>query len=302
MRTRVLIVALSVLCAGRPAGAYFESSAVGARSLALGNNFVSVADDVTALYWNPAGLVRLTRHEAMFTLDHSPELIDLRRGFAAVALHAPQATFGVGWQAVHLEDALREDLIYLSVSRLLVRRSLGAFISGGATLKIAHVGVDANAAAGIAGLASSQTRLTADLGAMLAPIPNVTVGLNVRNLGQPRFDLLPGGASSELTQETEWGISFRWREDAQLHWSHLTNPHRSGENKLGVELGVGEHLALQLGVARELVTGGVGVGWRSWELQTSFQAHEVLGLLTRVGVRFGFGHNRGALGGAFDDF
>ena len=302
MRARVVLAAVCVACAGRPAAAYFESSAVGARSLALGNNFVSVADDATALYWNPAGLVRLSQHEAMFTLDHSPDLADVRRGFAAVALYTSQATFGVGWQSVHLEDALAEDMIYLAVSRLLVRRSLGAFISGGATLKIAHVGVDAAALAGIAGASASQTHMAADLGGMLSPIPNVTVGMIARNLGQPRFDLVPGGATSELRREFEWGVSFRWREDAQFHWSHRTHPNRSGDNKLGVDLGVGEHLALQLGVARELLTGGFGVAWRSWQLETSFQAHEVLGVLTRVGVRFGFGRDRGALGGAYDDF
>lgn len=291
-----------VLCAAPNASAYFESSAVGARAMGLADNFVSVADDASALYWNPAGLVRLSQHEALFTIEHSPELEDLQRAFAAVALHTPHATFGVGWHAVHLEDALREDLIYLSASRLLIRRALGAFIAGGATLKIAHVGVDANAGAGIDGLSTSATRVTADVGALLAPIPNVTVGVNARNLGRPRFDLLPGGASTEMGYELEWGLSFRWREDAQLHWSRVAHARRSTENKLGVELDVGTHVSMQLGVARDRVTGGVGVRWHSWRFDTAFRAHDVLGLLTRIGVRFGFGPTRRSVGDVYDDF
>ncbi len=197
---------------------------------------------------------------------------------------------------------MREDLFYLAVSRLLVRRSLGAFISGGATLKMAHVGVDGGAAAGIVGISTSATRFAADVGALLSPIPNVTVGATARNLGQPRFDLLPGGTSTELAYELEWGISFRWREDAQLHWSRVKHPRVAADSKLGVEVGVGEHLSLQLGVGRQRLAGGVGVRWRNWQLDSSFQAHDVLGLLTRVGVRFGFGRERDGLGGMYDDF
>ena len=41
----------------------FELSPPGARSLAMGNAFVGLADDATAAYANPAGLLRLTRPE-----------------------------------------------------------------------------------------------------------------------------------------------------------------------------------------------------------------------------------------------
>jgi len=301
MRCGVIGAVLSVVMA-QPAVAYFEANAVGARALALGNNFVSVADDATALYWNPAGLVRLPRHEALFTLEHAPQLDDVRRGFAALAVHSRYATVGVGWHAAHLDDALREDMVYLSVSRLLVRRSLGAFIASGVTVKMAHVGVDASAAAGVPGLSSDATRFAVDVGALLSPIPNVTVGATGRNLGQPRFDLLPGGTSTELSHEFDIGVSFRWRQDAQLHWSRTSSSHRGAENKLGIEVGVGESLSMQLGVARARLTGGMGVRWKRWGFDASFQAHDTLGLWTRVGVKLGFGAERDGLGGAYDDF
>lgn len=39
---------------------------VGARPLGMGSAFVAVADDITAGYWNPAGLAALSKREAMF--------------------------------------------------------------------------------------------------------------------------------------------------------------------------------------------------------------------------------------------
>lgn len=43
------------------------SVGVGARAVAMGESFVSVADDGTAAYWNPAGLVQLDQQQASFT-------------------------------------------------------------------------------------------------------------------------------------------------------------------------------------------------------------------------------------------
>ena len=37
-------------------GAAFLEIGIGARAVAMGNAFVGTANDVTALYWNPAGL------------------------------------------------------------------------------------------------------------------------------------------------------------------------------------------------------------------------------------------------------
>lgn len=48
----------------------FDFSPPGARSLALGNAFVGLADDATAAYANPAGLLRLTRPEVSVEVRH----------------------------------------------------------------------------------------------------------------------------------------------------------------------------------------------------------------------------------------
>ena len=44
----------------------FLSIPVGARALGMGGAFVAVANDVSAMYWNPAGIAGVYQTEALF--------------------------------------------------------------------------------------------------------------------------------------------------------------------------------------------------------------------------------------------
>lgn len=60
----------------------FLGIAVGARALGMGGAFVAVADDATSLYWNPAGMARLSRYEVV--LVHSDWIADLSFDFVGI--------------------------------------------------------------------------------------------------------------------------------------------------------------------------------------------------------------------------
>jgi hypothetical protein len=57
----------------------FLKIGVGARATAMGESFVAVANDVTALYWNPAGLMQFDGIGAHFS--HTEWLVDLKHEF-----------------------------------------------------------------------------------------------------------------------------------------------------------------------------------------------------------------------------
>jgi len=295
-------ICVGLLLAAVPAAAFFDWHRVGTRALALGDNFVSVADDASALYWNPAGLVRVPQHQALFTVERAPDLEGLQHLFAGTVLHTRFLSAGAGWSATRLEGTLREDLFAVSISRHLVRRTLGAFIAAGATLKVARVGVDGAEAAAFGGSAPSETHLTGDLGLLLAPIPNVTLGASVRNLGRPRFDLVPGGSVTALESEYEWGVTLRIRPEAQLHFTRSEWAGQPTESRFGAELHVGSSLDLRFGVSRQAVSTGLGVRWRQFRLEPSFRMQRELGLVTRVGLLVGFGALRGEAGDGFDAY
>lgn len=62
----------------------FLSIEVGARPLAMGGAFVAMSDDATALYWNPAGIARLDRSEAIF--NHADWLVQSNFDYGGIVL------------------------------------------------------------------------------------------------------------------------------------------------------------------------------------------------------------------------
>ncbi|MFQ5708093.1 MAG: PorV/PorQ family protein [bacterium] len=63
--------------------ATFLSIEVGPRAKAMGGAFVGLADDISALYWNPAGIADLSNNALMFS--HTEWIADVNFDFAGVA-------------------------------------------------------------------------------------------------------------------------------------------------------------------------------------------------------------------------
>jgi Uncharacterised protein family (UPF0164) len=92
--------ALALLLVLGPAGANAAETAaflnigVGARYLAQGGSGTALADDASALYWNPAGLAALSKREA--TASHAELSQSVRDDFLAYAQPTGLGTFAAG--------------------------------------------------------------------------------------------------------------------------------------------------------------------------------------------------------------
>ena len=81
----------------------FLKIGVGARGVAMGESFVAVANDVSALYWNPAALVQFTQDQAMAA--HTEYLVDIKHEFFGVAWHlSTQDAVGASFTSLHMKD------------------------------------------------------------------------------------------------------------------------------------------------------------------------------------------------------
>jgi hypothetical protein len=99
----IILTTAGIANAGKFAGAFLENG-IGARALGMGGAFVSLADDGTAPYWNPAGVgyAKSPRFTAMhaFLFD---ELAN--HDFLSVALPLPgDITVGVSWIRLGIDD------------------------------------------------------------------------------------------------------------------------------------------------------------------------------------------------------
>jgi len=170
----VVVAALLVFAVAAPAsggyifekvgtvGAQFLKVGVGARAVAMGEAFVPIADDASTIYWNPAGIARISGSE--LTLNHSSWPADISHQFAGyvfsyvtipgvfavsitalqmdpmpvVTPHRPEGTgesFDAGDMAIGLSYA----------------RSLTDRFSFGGTLKWIHMGLADEKAEGFVG-------------------------------------------------------------------------------------------------------------------------------------------------------
>jgi hypothetical protein len=83
---------------------------VGARAVGMGGAFVAVAEDATAIYWNPAGVARIPGPEALFS--HSRWLADIAFNFAAFILPLGNfGTLGAGATFVSMDEMERTTIL-----------------------------------------------------------------------------------------------------------------------------------------------------------------------------------------------
>jgi hypothetical protein len=85
--------------------AEFLQIGVGPRATALGGSFVGMADDASSLYWNPAGLARMSKSEVIAT--HSEWLADINFDYVGVGLNLGNSgTIGISLTMLSVPDMI----------------------------------------------------------------------------------------------------------------------------------------------------------------------------------------------------
>jgi hypothetical protein len=173
------------------------SYGVGARAMGLGRAYVAVANDPTAVFWNPAGLELAPR--AAFSLFHNQVFEGTIYDFAGFVYPTlTYGTVGLGFARLGTGDITETNINNVPIGTLTYAedefyvsyaKSLPFQLLGGATFKIRRQslgGVDFN---------QNTTGLGIDLGLMYRPewesgiFQNVGFGLSFRNLVSPVLKL-----------------------------------------------------------------------------------------------------------------
>lgn len=86
--------------------AKFLSIPVGARAVGMGGAFVAVANDASALYWNPSGIALLNQAEAIFS--HSEWIADINFNYGAITVPVTGfGTVGISFTSLSLSEMER---------------------------------------------------------------------------------------------------------------------------------------------------------------------------------------------------
>jgi hypothetical protein len=83
--------------------AQFLKIGIGGRASSMGDAFVAVANDASALYWNPAGLSQTLADQVIFS--HNEWLVDIKQDFIGGLYHlSGNDVFGVALTSLHTKD------------------------------------------------------------------------------------------------------------------------------------------------------------------------------------------------------
>lgn len=97
---------LFTVLGGQRAGistAQFLKIGVGGRATAMGDAFVALANDASALYWNPAGIVQFEKNQLIFS--HNNWVVDINHDFIGAVYHLDETNaFGVSLTTLTMDD------------------------------------------------------------------------------------------------------------------------------------------------------------------------------------------------------
>ncbi|MDD5656588.1 MAG: type IX secretion system membrane protein PorP/SprF [Elusimicrobia bacterium] len=224
-----IVAALSALSPRPAARAAYEDVGVSARVVGMGNAFTAVADDVYAVYYNPAGLALLDRPELavsyaklMTGLSDNSNLQNSFLAYERPVKAGPGGTAGLALNYFSLDSLYRELSFYGSYGRRLWDDRWPDTFFGGLSLNILNRSLSSVAVAenalGPTGAAlgqadpalqkTSKTNLDADLGGLWRPRPRWTLGLMAQHVLEPDVAFYDGD-SDKLGRTVKLGAAYR---------------------------------------------------------------------------------------------
>lgn len=303
--TRVLTAALllSLACpvlAGT-AGFAFLLVPAGARSVAMGGAFTAVRDDPMSLYWNPAGIVHVTRQQ--ITTTYTSYMMDMQAGFAGWVNPGNDDAIGLSINYFYSGSMIRTTMANptgtgeeFSSSSIAAAGTYGRAISpdltAGVTGRFVYSSIDTYSANGF----------LVDLGLYYIPssLQDLTVGFAVRNAGIQTKAFYK--ENDPMPTEVAIGCSMDFLDGELLVAADASYPFQGDFNvALGVEYTPVDMFSIRAGgnlhdksAADEAGGGiidalafGVGTRWDRFTLDYAYKPFADLGNAHRISVGVG---------------
>jgi hypothetical protein len=277
-------VLLVLLLAGSASGNFLEME-IGARALGMGGAFTAVADDVTALHWNPAGLALLEGFQ-VFGMRTSVYSVDGLSEDSVLASYGGNGRgYGVGWLRTGAADLYNEDTIVVGYGMEVPVEGLklGAAVK---RLSIDAPGYDYYNDPAFDG--DGDAAFTGDLGALYHR-GQWRFGAVYRNVGDPELSLISTTESPDaVASEFRLGGAYVFREVMLMtaEWRVPSEVPEYYDQKstlnLGAEIWFYDAFALRTGMNRDRITAGVGLKAKNVQIDLALLSERRIGSLYRL--------------------
>lgn len=221
---------------------------VGAKSAAMGGAYTALADDVTSIYWNPAGLAQINQPE--FNFMHNEWLSGINYEFLGAAFPTDNLTFASSLTYLSTDD-IKEILRdtegkgngrYWATGKVFTAEDIAlslAFAQAvekdlfiGLNFKYINESIENESASGCA----------IDLGLLFKPSNKVGIGFVVQNIGH-RMKFIENEFSLPLTYRL--GVAYQIGKFMRYSFDIKKVKDEKLNGSLGMELGLGNWLVLR---------------------------------------------------------
>jgi long-subunit fatty acid transport protein len=245
----------------------------GERAQAMGNAFVAVANDASAIYWNPAGMALIKDRQAQ--ISHS-DLYGLGIDYNYIAY--AQSMYGIAWAHIDADEFLMgggdysQDMYIIAGARKIDPQTYaGVNIKWHQMRYVPPSGYD--------GHVSSTDGFSLDLGALYVVDESTTIGAKVADLFGELKTKNSDSDSPSTGLEPNISIGFsRKTDDNSLYSIEIDNLGKEASVHFGLEKRLQKELVLRAGVDDEVITAGFGFFRDAWEINYSYKNKTSLGL------------------------
>jgi len=289
-----LIMVLSAVALADGIGAFSAfKNGIGARALAMGGAFVAVADDATAMLWNPSGLAQLedTRLAGMstdlFGLGITHQFIGAVTTFANLGI-------GLGWERASIDGQIVDEGGVMGGAFTWVEQAIIGSLATN-VLDVAMAGANVKYYLADNGLGDGATGFGFDLGLLVSLGDMFVIGVNAMDLAGSSISW-DGGATDVISGLYKAGLAMKLADgrlvlatDVDFDGTDLGNTH------VGAEFQVIDELALRGGVVLTdnfqdyYFTVGAGINVAGLYVDAAYILEETLGNTLVLSAEFSLG-------------
>lgn len=255
----------------------FELLDVGAKPIALGGAFTSLANNSNAIYYNPAGISQLPFREVSIFYSPAPfGLKELANGSVNYVEPTKFGAFGLSAKTYGFE-LYKEVTITATYSNNYKKKIFYGANINYYNLKIQNYG--------------SASTFGIDIGGLAYLTDFLRWGFAAFNLNRPKI----GTQDDKLPQVYRTGISIQPRNGVNFILDIEKDTRYTTSVKAGIEYSLYDMVDLRAGIGTEPTrfSGGIGLYYSIFELDYGFYNHQDLGLTHQGTITINFGGAKG---------
>ncbi|MGB2983587.1 MAG: hypothetical protein WBC63_07000 [Candidatus Bipolaricaulia bacterium] len=289
-----LVMVLSAVALADGIGAFSAfKNGIGARALAMGGAFVAVADDATAMLWNPAGLAQLedTRLSAMSTDLYG---LGITHQYVGAVTTFANLGIGLGWERVSVDGQIVDEDGELGGPFTWVEQAIVGSLATN-VLDVAMAGANVKYFLADNGLGDSAAGFGFDLGLLVSLGDMFVIGVNAMDLAGSSIEW-GGGATDVISGLYKAGLAMKLADDRLVLATDVDFDGTDlGNTHVGVEFQVIDELALRGGVVLTnnfqdyYFTVGAGINVAGLYVDAAYILEETLGNTLVLSAEFSLG-------------